>query len=216
MLATKWSSFVDQQHREPHGLVGRFIGERMLRQHKPETDWSIDLLQLQPTDRVLEIGFGAGRALALATQVVSNGSVIGIDRSPAMLRTAQLRNRAAVQAGRITLLKADLATLPFVNSYFDKIFSIHTFYFWPDPLACCYELLQMLAPAGRVVITFATAETLPSGERNYWPIHEQAELLVQQLASIPDCRANLAIRPDSRQFNNIAIVLDKIGVGAVA
>lgn len=52
-LRTKWTAFLDQQHRYPTGLIGRLIGERMLRQHAPETTWSVDQLQGQPTDRVL-------------------------------------------------------------------------------------------------------------------------------------------------------------------
>src|SRR4051794_23962152 len=77
----QWSAYVDRQHRYPTGLVGQIVGERMLRQHAPETDWSIGLLQLQPTDRILEIGSGAGRGLALALAHAHQGRVTGVDRS---------------------------------------------------------------------------------------------------------------------------------------
>ena len=59
---------MDRQHRLPRGWLGRLIGERMVRQHTPETLWTLQLLALGPDDRVLELGFGAGRALQLALQ----------------------------------------------------------------------------------------------------------------------------------------------------
>jgi hypothetical protein len=58
-------SSLDAHHVHPRGIVGRYVGARMARQHQLETDWTLSLLQLSPTDRVLEIGFGAGRLLGL-------------------------------------------------------------------------------------------------------------------------------------------------------
>lgn len=55
--------FLDQQYRCPSGPVGRLIGAQMVRQHEPEVQWTLSLLALTPTDQVLEIGCGAGRAL---------------------------------------------------------------------------------------------------------------------------------------------------------
>lgn len=209
-LTRTWATFLDNQHREPHGLIGRIIGERMLRQHLPETNWTIDVLTLRPTDRVLEIGFGAGRGLALAAQTVSHGTIAGVDRSSTMLRSARNRNREPIQHGRMLLLQADLCALPFAKRGFDKIFSIHTFYFWPEPFARCQELLALLTQGGRAVITFATMQTLPSGEHVVWPIQQQAELLVQDLLAIGGCTATLIRGPDSRQFNNVALVIGRL------
>src|SRR4051812_427787 len=67
-LQTRWTTFIDGQHRYPTGIAGQLIGRRMLRQHAPETRWTISTLDIQPTDRVLEVGFGAGHGLALAAQ----------------------------------------------------------------------------------------------------------------------------------------------------
>jgi SAM-dependent methyltransferase len=209
-LRAKWSAYIDRQHRCPSGLVGRVIGERMRRQHTPETDWSIGLLGLQPADRLLEIGFGAGRGLALALERVNQGRVVGVDLSPAMVRAAARRNRTALDCGRLALLRGDLANLPFGGQQFEKILSIHSFYFWPDPAEVCLRLVRMLARGGRLVSTFATARTLRSGERVYWPIHQQANVLVQEFQRHPNIDATLAYGPDSRQFNNVAIVIDKI------
>jgi SAM-dependent methyltransferase len=208
-LRTHWSAYVDRQHRYPTGLVGQIVGERMLRQHAPETDWSIGLLHLQPTDRILEIGFGAGRGLALALAHAHQGRVIGVDRSATMLRSAARRNRTAVARGQLTLLRGDIATLPFEEAHFDKLFSIHTFYFWPNPRAVCLSLVHILAHGGRLVSTFATARKHPNGEWQYWEAHHLAEALVKEFNQYPRLAATLMRGPDSRQYNNVAIVIDK-------
>src|SRR5215211_1779167 len=117
-LSTKWTSFIDHQHRYPTGLVGRVIGERMVRQHTPETVWTIDLLKLQPDDRILELGCGAGRGLELAAQQINRGMVTGIDLSTTMLHAAFRRNRAAFRSGQLTLLHGNVTALPFAGSHF--------------------------------------------------------------------------------------------------
>jgi SAM-dependent methyltransferase len=208
-LRAKWSAHVDQQHRHPKGVIGRVVGERMRHQHTPETEWSVELLQIKPSDQVLEIGFGVGRGLALALQQAIEGHVTGIDVSATMIQAAIQRNRAALVHGQLSLLRGDIATLPFGNQQFDKIFSIHTFYFWPDPSAICQQLINLLAHCGRVVSTFATAHTLPNRERVYWPLHERAEALVREVQQQTNIAATLAYGPDSRQYNNVAIVIDK-------
>ncbi len=129
VLSAKWSAYLDQQHRYPSGCIGQLIGERMRQQHAPETNWSVDLLHLQPTDRVLEIGFGAGRGLALAMAQADQRRVTGVDLSPTMLRAAARRHRMALARDQLILVRANLANLPFGEACFDKLFSIHTFYF---------------------------------------------------------------------------------------
>jgi SAM-dependent methyltransferase len=205
----QWSAYIDRQHRYPQGFVGRVVGERMLRQHAPETDWTIGLLDLQPTDRILEIGFGVGRGLGLALAHAPQGCVTGVDRSATMIRAAAQRNRAAVARGQLTLLRGDIAALPFEAAHFDKLFSIHTFYFWIDPRAVCRSLISMLACGGRLVSTCATARKHPNGEWQYWEVHHLAEAIVEEFNQDPQIEARLLRGPDSRQYNNVAIVIDK-------
>jgi SAM-dependent methyltransferase len=208
-LRAHWTAYIDQQHRYPTGLVGRIIGERMLRQHAPENEWSIGLLHLQPTDRILEIGFGAGRGLALALAQAHQGQVTGVDLSPTMIRAAARRNRTAVERGQLILVRGNIATLPFGEQRFDKVFSLHTFYFWPDPRAVCTRLVSLLAHAGRLVSTCATACKLPNGDWNYWDVHQLAKALVKEFDQYPNIAATLLYGPDSRAYNNVAIVIDK-------
>ncbi|MEM8532047.1 MAG: class I SAM-dependent methyltransferase [Chloroflexota bacterium] len=209
-LCAKWSAYLDQQHRHPTGFIGQLIGERMLRQHAPETAWSIDLLDLQPTDHVLEIGFGAGRGLALMLERTPNGRVVGLDLSATMVQAAAKRNTVALTNGYLSLLRGDIVSLPFRTHRFDKIISVHTFYFWLEPSAIFLQLLPLLARGGRCVVTFATAQTELTGERVYWPLHDRANNIVGILNQTPGISATLISGPDSRQFNNVAVVVEKL------
>ena len=208
-LSTKWTTFINHQYRYPTGLVGRVIGERMVRQHTPETAWTIDLLNLQPTDQVLELGSGAGRGLELAAQQINRGMVTGIDLSATMVCAALRRNRAAFRSGRLALLRGNVTAVPLVGSHFDKIFSIHTLYFWPDPAQTCRNLVRMLKPGGMLVITVATGQLMPTGEWVYWPMHQQIEALVGALQQCDITAADVKRGPNSRQYNNMAMVVRK-------
>lgn len=208
-LYTKWTTFLDRQHRYPTGLAGRIIGERMVRQHTPETEWTIELLKLQPRDHVLELGFGAGRGLMLAAQQTDHGLVVGLDLSATMLQAASHRNRAALHTGRMVLLRGDAHGLPFADQHFDKIWSIHTFYFWHNPVQIFIDLIRVLNVGGTLAITLATAQMTETGEWTYWPLHQKIEALVHTLQQLHVTSAELRRGPNSRQYNNVAIVVQK-------
>jgi len=209
VLRTAWKKFIDQQHRYPTGFVGGMVGERMVRQHVPETAWTISQLNLQPTDRVLEVGSGAGHALAHAAQQAYQGQVTGLDLSPTMLAAAARRNATAVRMDRVALVRGNLAALPFAAQGFDKIFSVHTLYFWPDPLDVLQSLIRVLAQRGTLVVTLSTGETLPTGKQQYWPVHTTVEMLAQDLQQHDGVSASLEHGPNSRQYNTIALVIYK-------
>jgi ubiquinone/menaquinone biosynthesis C-methylase UbiE len=206
----QFTGFVDRQHQHPTGAIGRAIGERMVRQHAPETDWTIAELQITPEDRVLELGFGAGRGVALAAELAYLGRVVGIDLSSTMVQAARRRNRAAIEAGRVALLMGDVEALPFASEQFDKIFSIHTFYFWPEPLRIIEELSRILRPGGILMLTLSAGTTSPSGHRTNGPLQAILEQhVIPGLQQMGYVGASLQTGPDSRHYTHVAVVARK-------
>ena len=182
----------------------------MVRQHAPETDWTIAELQISPTDRVLELGFGAGRGVALAAEQAYRGRVVGIDLSTAMVQAARRRNKAAIEAGRVTLLKGDVEALPFASEQFDKIFSIHTFYFWPEPLRIIEELSRILRPDGMLMLTLSTGTTSPSGHRTDGPLQAILEQhVIPGLQQMGYASASLHNWTQPRHYTHVAVVARK-------
>src|SRR6266498_4281155 len=105
--------FVASQFRKPSCLLGRLIGNGMARGNELEAHWTVDLLNIQPDMRVLEIGFGPGVAIQYAAQQAVQGYVSGIDYSKAMVQLARKRNVAAIKSGRVDLRQGDVSSLPY-------------------------------------------------------------------------------------------------------
>jgi ubiquinone/menaquinone biosynthesis C-methylase UbiE len=145
-------SGIFRQFEHPTGWIGWCIGQLMAVKNRQRSEWVIDLLKVQPSDRILEIGFGSGVDIARTSALASEGFVAGIDRAEVMVQQAQRRNAAAIQAGRIELKRADASAIPYADASFDKVFSINVAQFWTDPLAVLTELQRVLVPRGLVAI----------------------------------------------------------------
>jgi ubiquinone/menaquinone biosynthesis C-methylase UbiE len=154
---------IGQQYGRPTGLLGHLIGLKMVRDHRPENEWTVNILQPEPADHILELGCGAGYAISLLAGVVTQGQVVGLDRSRAMVRLATLRNWRAVRRGRVRLHHGDVAHLPFGDGVFDKVFTIHSIYFWQRPEQALAEVWRVLCPGGRMTLTLLPRERWPGG-----------------------------------------------------
>jgi SAM-dependent methyltransferase len=155
------------QAHHPRGRAGRVTAWEMA--HRPSNRqrnrWVVSLLDMQPSDQVLEIGFGPGLAIAELVRAGA-GHVYGIDHSGVMLRQAARRNAAAIRAGRVTLVRASVDQLPAaLDGPFDAILAVNSLAFWPAPTQRLAELRRRLAPGGRMAIASqprcpgATADT---------------------------------------------------------
>lgn len=106
---------------------------------------------LQPGERVLEVGCGTGRNLALLREAVgSDGDVIGIDASPGMLDQAQkLVSRNGWQNVSLICQDAAMVTLaePVDAAYFSLSYSV-----LPDRAPVLDNAWQAVRPGGRLVI----------------------------------------------------------------
>ena len=147
------STILDRQYRRPDGLLGWLIGRRMAKDHHPENMWTISLLDAQPNDHILEIGFGSGVAIETLASIVTTGQIHGVDFSKTMVRSARRRNAKAVKVGQVQLHHTPVTQLPFEDNIFDKAFSIHSIYFWKDPLLALQSIYRVLKPNGTLILT---------------------------------------------------------------
>jgi ubiquinone/menaquinone biosynthesis C-methylase UbiE len=148
-----------QQFRQPTGFLGRLAGF-FFRINLEGIEWTIDLLRIQPTDHVLEIGFGPGHGIQQVARLAAQGRVAGVDFSEAMLRQASLRNDAAIAAGLVELCLGDASALLYPENTFHKVFATNVVYFWKDPLANLRELLRVMKPGGRLALYVIAKEDL--------------------------------------------------------
>ena len=126
-----------RQGGHPRGIAGSITGWVMGHRssNRQRNSWVVSLLDVQPTERVLEIGFGPGLAIAeLSRRIGPAGHVYGIDHSEVMLRQATRRNAAAIQAGRVTLTLGTVEQLPpALDGPFNVILAVNSLGFWPAP-----------------------------------------------------------------------------------
>ncbi|MGC1255775.1 MAG: class I SAM-dependent methyltransferase, partial [Candidatus Acidiferrales bacterium] len=64
-------------------------GESMEHEHWPITKPAIGLMQIDPTDNILDVGCGAGWLSRILAQRVPQGRVVGMDISDEMIRHAR-------------------------------------------------------------------------------------------------------------------------------
>jgi SAM-dependent methyltransferase len=140
------------QFHQPTGAVGHVAGWIMGRcsSNVARNRWAVQLLDVQPTDRVIELGCGPGVAIATLASRAIRGLVVGVDHSQVMIRQARRRNRAAIRAGRVRLIHTPVESLSISDGPFNAALAVNTVGLWPDPTARLRELARLLRPGGRI------------------------------------------------------------------
>lgn len=159
------------QFGQPTGIPGRIAGWLMAHRssNRQRNIWAVSLLDVRPGDRVLEIGFGPGVAIAELSRRTPKGHVCGLDHSEVMVREAGRRNAEGVRRGQVELRLGSAENLPAFDEPFDKILAVNALQFWDQPVERLGALRQLLRTDGQIAIAFqprgprATAETTREG-----------------------------------------------------
>ena len=115
--------------------------------------WAVDVLGVEPTDRLLEIGCGQGVAVSLVSEKLDGGSITAIDRSQKMIEKARKRNADRVASSVASFQSASLDQADLGKARFDKIFAINVGVFLRgQPTQELTILRDHLAPQGRLYL----------------------------------------------------------------
>lgn len=107
----------------------------------------IELADLRPTDRVLDLATGTGDIAWMIAPHVRE--VVGSDINAEMMQIAERKRPAGV--GNVSFVQADATALPFADGAFDVVLCSYAgrgFPTWPPVLE---EVHRVLAPGGRFV-----------------------------------------------------------------
>jgi ubiquinone/menaquinone biosynthesis C-methylase UbiE len=127
--------------------------------------WAVEILALDPADRVLEVGCGHGVAVSLVCERLASGQITAIDRSQKMIEMATRRNREQIAGGRAVLKTAALEKVDFGNERFDKVFAFNVAPFWLQPKDALGIVRRHLAPDGAVYLFWDARHTQPGRAR---------------------------------------------------
>lgn len=169
------------QFHGPTGVGGRVAGWIMSSRpsNVARSRWAAQLLEVQPTDSVLELGCGPGVAIATLAARATRGLVVGVDHSHVMIDQARRRNRAAVKAGRVRLIQAPVENLTIDDRQFDAALAVNTVGMWPDPAARLREIARLLRPSGRIALVAQPRRPDANAAISEEVAHELAGLLAK-------------------------------------
>jgi ubiquinone/menaquinone biosynthesis C-methylase UbiE len=108
----------------------------------------IELAQLRPSERVLDVACGTGVVARLAAEHVNGSGVVGVDVNPGMLEIA----REAGGPTQIEWHEASAEALPFDDATFDVVFCQMGLQFFADKRGALREMRRVLRPGGRVFL----------------------------------------------------------------
>ena len=162
-----FSTFFSNQARKPSGLFGSIvmstifnIGNTYLNKMVNET------IAVKDNDRVIDIGCGTGNLIKKMASQISDAYIEGVDFSPTMVSIARKKNKNLISEGKVNIVEGDFNTLPHQNESFDKVCSVNTIYFWPNPEIIAQKMSKILKPDGFVVIALEDIEQLKQRNLN--------------------------------------------------
>ncbi len=151
------NSLLMRMFGRPKGILGRLGGFILAGTKRDFTKWVIQLLNVQPNDKVLEVGFDPGVGIEMLALVVSKGYVSGVDSSQEMNEQARARNAKAIDSGSVRLEYGFAEALPFADDTFDKALTINSMQVWTDVIKGLEEMRRVIKVGGKVAFGFTPA-----------------------------------------------------------
>ena len=152
--------------------------------------WAVERLNVQPDQRILEIGCGPGVAAGLVAQRLETGRLTAIDRSVTAIQRAIRRNAVPIAAGQVEFHTCDLAGFDRGHRLFDVVFAMNVNVFWTGPADREWAVLaEILRPRGRLLLFYGYGTGDPTAGRDVTsPIRRAMESrgYAVRLDAIPD------------------------------
>jgi ubiquinone/menaquinone biosynthesis C-methylase UbiE len=114
---------------------------------------TLDLAQIKPGDKVLEIGCGTGTlTLAAKTRTGVSGEVVGIDIAPEMIAVA--RRKAARKGSKVLFQVGGIENISFPDDRFDTVLCSFMIFHMPEEVRIkgFKEIYRVLKSGGHLFI----------------------------------------------------------------
>lgn len=124
-------------------------GDEMESHHSDITEQTLALMDIQPSDRILDLGCGTGWASRRMARIATTGEVVGLDVADEMLRRAE---QASSAFRNVRYAWGSAENIPEADNAFNKILSVESFYYYADQGKALDELRRVMSPGAKLFI----------------------------------------------------------------
>ncbi len=185
-----FAKYVAKQFGNPSGFGGTIVHFIMNKQNVQQYNAVQDNIHIQPTDIVLDVGFGNGYLIKKLLEQ-NPQKVCGIEISQDMLNKVSRKLKHLISEGKLGLCLADIKKLPYSDSFFDKICTVNTLYFWDDVERSFAEIKRTLKPNGIFINVFYSKEIL---DKMHHTQYEYSKYSVDEIIGMTEKSALKVIR----------------------
>lgn len=165
-MLTLIQSWIGKQMREPKGLFSKWVARYMEKNHHNINEWTLQLLNIQENDRILEIGTGRGITLSKVAEKLDRGKVYGVDASRHMIKYAKRKHKKLAEQDKAVITLGKAEQLPFEDRSFNKLFTVQTIYYLKDIEQVMKEVYRVLQVDGEVFLSFQKQELIQEQKRS--------------------------------------------------
>ncbi len=166
----------------------------------PGRQAAVKFLDIQPGDRILEVGIGTGLNLSLYPP---DCELVGIDISERMLEKAQAKIEE-LGLSNVTLKVMDAGATDFADNEFDRALATYVISAVPDPVGVLREMRRVVKAGGTLVIlNHFRSEKLLVGD---------LEDLLAPVCTRLGWRSNLALEPLLREVGLTPDLITKVNL----
>jgi len=120
-------------------------GESMEHDHWPIARPALELMQIAETSNIMDVGCGAGWLSRILAQRAPRGRVVGMDISDEMIAHAR---KASAGQKNLSFVVGTVDNIPWEPNFFDRIITVESSYYWPDPAQGVRELYRVATNNG--------------------------------------------------------------------
>ncbi len=172
-------NFIRNLFGKPSGNLGHLAGWIMSFNNAQRTAWTVEKLNLNPSDRVLEVGYGPGNTFRACAEKLTSGFIAGIDHSEIMFRQTRMKIKKFIKNGSASLKCGTIWDLDYDDNFFDIIYASNVHFFWETPAREFSRLYLLLKPEGKLVLVYQ-----PRWVKSEEEIRREAEITGKLLESI--------------------------------
>ncbi|VEF46082.1 putative methyltransferase [Bacillus freudenreichii] len=144
---------IKDNFKEPHGIIGKIAGEIMDMENRELNKWAVNLLNIKPGERILEIGYGSGYGIAYLLNHHEKVVVDGIDVSEDMKELASKKLKDEIAEQKVNLIVGDINQRRLPSNRYNKILSVNNYSLWDEQLDILNNIYRAMVKEGRIVIT---------------------------------------------------------------